>query len=203
MILVDPTEKKAINEPYSPRTSIVQHNLHLVHTLDPVKEPSFFSPTPLDPFSIPQHLSMWNVEDVPIQDSSKEKENDHHLGPFQQGLHKMATTLEEGINAKQSNKARTPGQPHDHTETTTLIQAAQPQIATLAARIQSPCNQMEQSLRLNAITNCFGTIDESITKLKSSALASSGYKTTSSVTSSNPPRDVLEPSLMSTGHRAK
>jgi len=56
MILVDPNEKKAIKGPYSEMTSSVKHNLHLAHTLNPIKEPSFFSPTPLDPFSIPQHL---------------------------------------------------------------------------------------------------------------------------------------------------
>jgi len=58
MILVDPTEKKDIKGPYSAMTSNVKHNLHLSHTLDPIREPSFFFPTPLDPFSIPQHLSM-------------------------------------------------------------------------------------------------------------------------------------------------
>jgi len=83
MILVDPTEKKAIKESYSAMTSSVKHNLHLAHTLDPIKEPSFFTPTPLDPFSIPQHLSMWNVGDGPIPDSPKEKEKDHHRGPFE------------------------------------------------------------------------------------------------------------------------
>jgi len=203
MILVDPTEKKAIKGPYSAMTSSVKHNLHLAHTLDPIKEPSFFPPTPLDPFSIPQHLSMWKVEDVPIPDSPKEKENDHHQGPFEQGLHKMATTLEESIDAMQSNKASTQGQPHDPTETTILIQAAQTQLAALASRIDSPSNQLEQSLRLNTITNCFGRIHDSITKLESIPLASSGYETTPSVTTSNPPRDELERFLMSTGHRAK
>jgi len=87
MILVDPTEKQAIKGPYAAMTTSVRHNLILAHTLDPIKEPSFFSPTPLDPFSIPQHLSMWNIEDVPIPDSPKEKENDHYQGPFDQGLH--------------------------------------------------------------------------------------------------------------------
>jgi len=52
-------------------------------------------------------------------------------GPFEQGLHKMTTTLEEGIDAMQSNKASTQGQPHDPTETTILIQAAQTQLAAL------------------------------------------------------------------------
>jgi len=36
MILVDPTEKKAIKGPYSAMTSSVKHNLHLAHTLNPV-----------------------------------------------------------------------------------------------------------------------------------------------------------------------
>jgi len=146
---------------------------------------------------------MWNVEDVPIPDSPKEKENDHHQGPFEQGLHKMASTLEESIEAMQSNKASTLGQPHDPTETTILIQAAQTQLAALASRIHSPSNQMEQSLRHDAITNCFGRIHDSITKLESIALTSSEYKTTPSVTTSNPPRDDLERFLISTGHRAK
>ena len=203
MILVDPTEKKAIKEPYSAMTSSVKHNLHLAHTLDPIKEPSFFSTRPLDPVSIPQHLSMWNVEDVPIADSPKEDENDHHPGPFEQGLYKIETTLEEGINVMQRNKASTHGEPHHPTKITILIEAAQTQLAPLASRIQSPSNQMEQSLRLNAITNWFGRIYDSITKLESIALARSGYATTISVTPSNPPRHELEQFLMSTGHRAK
>jgi len=124
MILVDSTEKKAIKGPYSAMTSSVKHNLHLPHTLDPIEEPSFFSSTPLDPFSIPQHLSMWNIEVVPLLDSPTEKENDHHQAPFEQGLHKRATTLEEGIDTLQSNKASTQGQPHDPTESMILIQAA-------------------------------------------------------------------------------
>jgi len=115
IILVDSTEKKVIKGPYSTMTSSVKQNLLLAHTLDPIKESSFFLPTPHDPFSIPQHLSKWNVEDVPIPDSPKEKENDHHHGPFEQGLHKMATTLEEGTDAMQSNKGSTQGQPHDPT----------------------------------------------------------------------------------------
>jgi len=203
MILVDPTEKKASKGLYSAMTSSVKHNLHLAHTLDPIKEPSFFSPTALNPFSIPQHLSMWNVEDVPILDSPKKKENDHHPRPFEQGLHKMETTLEDGIDAMQSNKASAQRQPHDPTETTILIQAAQTQLAALASRIHSPSNQMERSLRLNAITSCFGKIHDFIAKLEWIALASSGYETTPSVTPSNPPRNEVERFLMSTGHRAK
>jgi len=202
MILVDPTEMIAIKGHYSAMTSSVKHNLHLAHTLDPITEPSFFSPTPLDPFSILQHLSLWNVEDVPIPDLPKEKKNDHHPGPFEQELDKMATTLEEGIDAMQSNKASIQGQSHDPTETRILIQAAQKQLAALASGIHSPSNKIERSLRLNAITDCFGRIHDSITKLESIALASSGYKTTPSVTPSNPPRDELERFLMSTGHRA-
>jgi len=135
---------------------------------------------------------MWNVEDVPIPDSPKGKETNHHPGAFEQGLHKMATTLEEGIDAMQSNKARTQGQPHDPTEITILIQAAQTQLAALPSRRHSPSNQMTQSLRLNAITNYFGRIHDSITKLESIARASSRYETTPSVTPSNTPRDELE-----------
>ena len=40
---------------------------------------------------------------------------------------------------------------------------------------------MESSLRLNAITNCFGRIHDSITKLESIALTSSGYDTAPSL----------------------
>jgi len=105
MILVDPTEKKAITGAYSTMTRTVKHEVHLGHTLDPIEEPSFFSPTPLDLFSIPQHLSLWQVEDDLIPDSSKDKENDSHSGCFEPGLHKMATTLQAGVDAMQSNKA--------------------------------------------------------------------------------------------------
>ena len=69
MILVDSTEKKAIKGSYSAMTSNTKHNLHLAHTQDPTSEPSFFSTTPLNPFSVPQYLSMWNNEDVTIPDS--------------------------------------------------------------------------------------------------------------------------------------
>jgi len=174
MILVDPTEKKAIKEPYSAMTSSVKHNPYFAHTLDLITESCFFSPTPLDPFSIHQHLSMWNVEDVPIPDSPNEKENDHHPGPFKQGHYKKATTLGEGIDVMQSNQASTQGQPHDPTKTTILVQAAQTQPAALASGIHSLSNQKEQSLRLNAITKCYGRIHDSITKLESIALPSSG-----------------------------
>jgi len=187
MILVDPTEKQARKELYSAMTRSVKHNLHLAHTLDPVKETSFFSPTPLDPFSIPKHLSIWNVEDVLILDSPKEKENDDHPDPLEQGLHKMANSLEKDIDAMQSYKASTQGQSHDPTETPILIQAVQTELAALASRIHSPLNQIKQSLRLNPITNCFGRIHHSSTKLESIALASSGYQTTLSFTHSNPP----------------
>jgi len=54
MILVDPTDKKAIKNLYSAMTSSIKHNFNIAQTLNPIKEPSFFSPTPLDPFSIPQ-----------------------------------------------------------------------------------------------------------------------------------------------------
>jgi len=173
MILVDPTEKKAIKGSYSAMTERVKQNLYLAHTLDPVKEPCFFSLTPLDFFSIPQHLSMWNAEDVPIADSSKEKENHHHLGPFEHGLHKMAPTLEDGINVRQSNKATSQGQPHDSTETRILIQEAQSPLRALASRIHNHSNWMKQSLHLKVITNSFEGIHDSINKQKSMALPSS------------------------------
>ena len=109
MILVEPTETKAIKGLYSTMTSSVKHKLHLAHTLDPIKQPSFISPTPLDPFSIPQHLSMCNVEHGPILDSPKEQEIDHDPGPLEPGPHKMATTLAEDIDAMQSKKGSTQG----------------------------------------------------------------------------------------------
>ena len=125
MILVDPTEKKAINGPYSAMTSNTKHNLHLAHTQDPTSEPSFYSTTPLNPFSELQHLSMLNTEDVPFPDSpTTTQEKDNHSGSIEQGLEQMAATFEQGIDAMQSNKASTQGEPHDPTETTILIQAA-------------------------------------------------------------------------------
>jgi len=85
-------------------TGSVKHNLHLAHTTDSNKESYFFSSIPLDPFSIPQHLSMWNIEDVPIPDSPKEKQIDYHQAHFEQRLHKIATTLEESMDAMWSKK---------------------------------------------------------------------------------------------------
>ena len=204
MILVDPTEKKAIKGPYYAKTSNTKHNLHLAHTQDPTSEPSFYSITPLNPFSVPQHLSMWNTEDVPIPDSpTTTQENNNHPGPSEQGLEQMAATLEQGIDAMQSNKASTQGEPQDPTATTILIQATQSQLSALASRLHGPAHHMERNLRLNAIANCFGRIDDSITKLESIALASSAYETTSPPTPSTHPRDELDQFLMSTGHRAK
>ena len=115
----------------------------------------------------------------------------------------MATTLEEDIDAMQSNKDRTQGQHHHPTESTILIQAAETLLPALASRIHSTSNQMEQSLPLNAVTNCFGRIHYSITQLQSIALTRSGYETTPSVTTLNPPKGELERFLMSTGHNAK
>jgi len=85
----------------------------------------------------------------------------------------MTTTLGECIDTMQSNKASTQGQSHDRTETTILIQAVQLALTLLASSMYCPSNQMERSLRLNTITNCFGRIHDSITKLESIALASS------------------------------
>jgi len=53
MILVDPTEKKAIKGPSSAMTSSVRQNLHLPHTLDPIKDCSFFPQPLLTPFLYP------------------------------------------------------------------------------------------------------------------------------------------------------
>jgi len=135
MILIDPTEKQAIRAPCSALTSCVQHNLYLAHTLDSIKQPSFFSPPPCDSFSIPQQVFMWNIEDRPIPDSPEEKENDHHPSHFAPGLHKGETTLQEYIDTIQSNQASPQGQPKDPTETRILIQAAQTQRAALGLKI--------------------------------------------------------------------
>ena len=53
IILVDATEKKVINGPYSAMTSNTKYNLHLAYTQDPTSEPSFYSTTPLNSFSVP------------------------------------------------------------------------------------------------------------------------------------------------------
>ena len=106
MILVYPTKKKNIKGPYSAMTSNTRHNLYLAHTLDPVAEQFFFSTTSHNPFSVPQHLSMWNPEDVPIPDSLQDNENDNHPGPVEQELVQMAATLENNaIAAIQSGQA--------------------------------------------------------------------------------------------------
>ena len=183
--------------------SNTRHNLRLAHTINPLITQSFFSTTPLNPFSIPQHLSIWNTEDVLISDSPQADENNHHPGPIEQELVQMATTLEEEIEAMQSCQASIQGELIDPSETTILIQAAQSQLAPLASRIHSPSRHMESSLRLNAITNCLGRSHDSITKLESIALTSSGYDTTPSSASSSPSPDELERFLISTGYRAK
>ena len=103
----------------------------------------------------------------------------------------------------QRGQASIQGEPIDPSETTILIQAAHSQLASLALRIHSTSRHMESSLRLNAITNCFGRFHDSITKLESIALASSGYDTTPSSASPSPSPDELERFRMSTGHRAK
>ena len=172
MTLIDPTEKNNIKGPYSAMTSNTRHSFRLAHTINPLITQSFFSDTPLNPFSIPQHFSMWNTEDVPIPDSLQTDENSHHPGPIEQELVQMATTLEQVIEAMQCGQASIQGEPIDPSETTILLQAAQSQLAALASRIHSPSRDMESSLRLNAITNCFGRIHDSITKLESIALAS-------------------------------
>ena len=156
MTLVDPTENKNIKGPCSALTSNTRHNLRLVHTINPFITQSFFSDTPLNPFSIPQHFSIWNTEDVPIPDSLQTDETSHNPGPIEQELVQMAATLEQGIEAMQSGQASIQGEPIDPCETTILIQAAQLQLAALASRIHSPSRLLESSLRLNVITNCFG-----------------------------------------------
>ena len=185
-------------------TSNTKQNLHLAYTQDPTSEPSFHSTTPLYPFFVLQHLPMWNTKDVPIPDSpATTQENNNHPGPIEPGLKQMAATLEQGIDAMQSNKASTQGEPHNPTETTILLQAAQSQLATLASRIHNPANHMERSLRFNAITNCFGRIQDSISKLESIALTSSGYETSERSAPTSPPREELNPFLRSTAQRAK
>ena len=203
MTLDDPTEKRNIKGPYSAMTNNTRHNICLAHTINPLIEQSFFSAPPLNPFSVPKHLSMCNTEDVHIPHSLQDNKDNNHPGPNEQELVQMGATLEQGIEAMLSGQARIQGKPIDPSETTTLIQAAQSQLAALASRIHSPSRHMESSMHLNAITNCSGRIHESITKLESIALASSGYDTTPSSASSSPFPDDLERFLMSTGHRAK
>ena len=203
MTLVDLTKKKNLKSPYSAMTNNTRHNLGLAHRINPHIAQSFFSTTHLNPFSVPQYLSMWNTEDVTVSDSPQDNENNNRPGPIEQQLVQMATTLEQGIEAMQSGPASIQGEPIDRSETTILIQGAQSQLATLAARIHSLSRYMESSLRLNAITNCFGTIHDSITRLESIALASSGDDTAPSSSSSSPSPDELVRFVMSTGHRAK
>ena len=109
---------------------------------------------------------MWNTEDVPIPDSLQTGEASHQPSPTEQELVHVTTTLEQGSEAMQSGRASIQGEPIDPSETTILIQAAQSQLAALASRIHSPSRHMESSLRLNPITNCFGRIHDSITKLE-------------------------------------
>ena len=124
MTLVDPTEKKNIKGPHSALTNNTRHNLPLAHTINPLIEQFFFSTTPLNPFSVPQHLSMWNTKDVPIPDSPQNNKNNNHRGPIEQELVQMATTLEQGIEAMQSGQASIQEEPIDSSKTTILIQAA-------------------------------------------------------------------------------
>ena len=203
MTLVDPTEKKNIKDPYSAMTNNTRDNLRLAHTVNPLIEQSFFSTTPLNHFSVPQHLSIWNTENVPIPNSPQDNEDYNHPGPIQQELVQMAATLEQGIKTMKSGLASIQGEPIDPSKTMILIQAAQSQLAALASRIHIPSRHIESSLRLNSINNCFGRIPDSITKLESIALATSGYDTTPSYASSSPSPDDLEGFVMSTGHRAK
>jgi len=74
-----------------------------------------------------------HVERVSIPPSSTAKENIHHPGPFEQGLHQMTTTLEKGIDAVQSKKASSPGYPHDPTKTSIRIEAAQSRLTAIAS----------------------------------------------------------------------
>ena len=113
-----------------------------------------------------QHVAMWNTKDVPIPDSPQDNQNDNHPGAIEQELGQKATTLEQRIEAMQSGQANIQGEPIDPSETTILIQAAKSQLAALVWRIHSPSRHMESSLRLNAITNCLGRIQDSIAKLK-------------------------------------
>ena len=204
MILVDPTAKKAKKGSHSSMTSNTKHNLHLAYTSNPTSEPSFYSTTAHNPFSVPEHLSMWNTEDVRIPDlPTIAQANDNHPGPIQQRLEPIPATLEQGIDAMQSNKDSTQGEPHDPTETTIRIQAAQSQLAALMSRVHSPANQMERNLGFNAITNCFGRIHDSITKLECIVLRFSRYETTAPSAPPIPPSEQLDQFLMCTTHRAK
>ena len=121
MTLVDPTEKKNIKGPYSAMSNNTRHNLRLAHTRNPLIEQSFFSTTPLNPFSVPQHLSMLNTEDVPIPDSPQDNEDDNHPGPIEQELVQMAATLEQRIEVMQCGQPSMQGEPVDPSQTTILI----------------------------------------------------------------------------------
>ena len=161
MTLVDPTEKENIKGPCSAIASNTSHNIRLAHTINPLIRQSFFSDIALNPFSIPQHLSMCNTKEVPIPDSLQTNEYSHHPRSTEQELVQVATTLAQGIEAMQSGQASIQGEPIDPSETTILIQVAQSQLAALASRIHSPSRHMKSSLLLNAITNCFGRIHDS------------------------------------------
>ena len=67
--------------------------------------------------------------------SPQEKENNHQPGPFEQALHKMAITLEGGINAMQSKNASTKGQAHDPTE---MLQSSSLRVILAAGNRYSP-----------------------------------------------------------------
>ena len=99
MPLVDYTEKKNIKGPYSAMKSNTRHNLRLANTINPLITLSFFTTTPLNPFSVSQHLSMWNIEDFPIPEFPQDNENNNHPDPIEQELVQMGTTLEQGIEA--------------------------------------------------------------------------------------------------------
>jgi len=90
----------------------------------------------------------------------------------------MAATLDESIYTMWRNQASTHRQPHDPNKTTILIQGAKSHLTALASRMYSPAKQIEQALSLNAVSECFGRIYDTITKLESIVVTSSGYKTT-------------------------
>ena len=139
MILVDPTEKQTIKGPYSTMTSNTKYSLHLAHTQDPKREPSFYSTMPLNLFSIPNISQCGTLKMSPSQTHPPQpQENDNYTGSIEQGLEQMAATLEQGIDAMPSSKARTQGEPHDPTESTILNLPAQSRLAALASRLHCP-----------------------------------------------------------------
>lgn len=65
---------------------------------------------------------------------------------MEQELVQMVVILEKGIDAIQTDHNGIQERPHNPSETTILIQAAQSQLAALASSIMSPSKHQEVSL---------------------------------------------------------